>query len=223
MASLCEHSTSTVNTHVVISGTGRAGTTFLVHLLTVLGLDTGFHPQTLEVLPHAKPALLGRQGIYPIARAGLEMNLFSAHAPYIVKTPFLCNSPEKRLATAGIQHAIIPVRRFAAAAASRAYVQQQTTGSPNSNRMVPGGLWLADSEDSQVEVLRKNFTTLIETLVRLDIPVTFLMYPRLIRDPAYVYSKLRTIFNTLELVTVQEAYRAIVRPEWVHEFTENDH
>jgi len=28
--------------HIIISGTGRAGTTFLVQLLTALGLDTGF-------------------------------------------------------------------------------------------------------------------------------------------------------------------------------------
>ena len=37
--------------HVVISGTGRAGTTFLVQLLTHLGLDTGFDPHTMEALP----------------------------------------------------------------------------------------------------------------------------------------------------------------------------
>ena len=29
--------------HLVITGVGRSGTTFLVELLTGLGLDTGFH------------------------------------------------------------------------------------------------------------------------------------------------------------------------------------
>ncbi|MGO8710482.1 MAG: hypothetical protein ACLQUZ_00180 [Rhizomicrobium sp.] len=32
--------------HVIISGTGRAGTTFLVQLLTALKLDTGYYNPT---------------------------------------------------------------------------------------------------------------------------------------------------------------------------------
>jgi len=33
---------------VIISGTGRAGTTFLVRLLTELGLETGYGPGELD-------------------------------------------------------------------------------------------------------------------------------------------------------------------------------
>src|SRR5437660_11896971 len=71
--------------HVVISGTGRAGTTFLVQLLTHLGLNTGFDIDKMEV--------------HPIARAGLEMNIRDENAPYIVKTPSLCDSLEDVLAS----------------------------------------------------------------------------------------------------------------------------
>jgi hypothetical protein len=35
--------------HVIISGTGRAGTTCLVQVLTALGLDTGFADLTSAV------------------------------------------------------------------------------------------------------------------------------------------------------------------------------
>ncbi|MEK6322241.1 MAG: hypothetical protein AABN33_11210 [Acidobacteriota bacterium] len=66
-----------IRSHVVISGTGRAGTTFLVQLLTHLGLNTGLDVNTME--------------LYPIARAGLEMDIRDANAPYIVKDPFLNN------------------------------------------------------------------------------------------------------------------------------------
>ena len=46
--------------HVVITGTGRAGTTFLVELLTALGMDTGYD---VDDLPTRKST---------VARAGLE-------------------------------------------------------------------------------------------------------------------------------------------------------
>jgi hypothetical protein len=77
-----------IRSHVVITGTGRAGTTFLVQLLTCLGLDTGFDINTMEVLPTARTAHIGSMGLSPIARAGLEMDIRHAQAPYIVKSPF---------------------------------------------------------------------------------------------------------------------------------------
>jgi hypothetical protein len=58
--------------HVIISGTGRAGTTFLVQLLTELGLDTGF--------PDA------HSQIFPNCNAGMEYDIRDPKAPYIVKS-----------------------------------------------------------------------------------------------------------------------------------------
>jgi hypothetical protein len=34
--------------HVLITGTGRAGTTFLIHLLTKIGVDTGFDLENID-------------------------------------------------------------------------------------------------------------------------------------------------------------------------------
>ena len=64
-------------THVVISGTGRARTTFPIQLLIHLGLDTGFDVNAIE--------------LFPIARAGFEKDIRDAKAPYIVKSPFTQN------------------------------------------------------------------------------------------------------------------------------------
>src|SRR5205807_1420934 len=101
--------------HVIVSGTGRAGTTFLIQLFTHLGLDTGFDVHDLEVDPRA--------------RAGLERDIRDTNAPYIVKSPFYCDVIDEMLASSvRIAHAIVPVRQFDAAAASRAYVQRLTTG-----------------------------------------------------------------------------------------------
>src|SRR5258706_14981308 len=62
--------------HIIISGTGRAGTTFLIQLLTELGLDTGF-PKGLTLDLNS--------------RAGMELDIRDPHAPYVIKSPWLCD------------------------------------------------------------------------------------------------------------------------------------
>ena len=194
--------------HVVISGTGRAGTTFLVQLLTNLGLDTGFRADEIE--------------LSPLARAGLEFDIRAPTAPYIVKNPRICDLADEVLASSvRVVHAIIPVRQFEAAAASRAHVQETTTGSRD-GKTVLGGLWATDKADDQLGVLREKFTRLIEVLVRHDIPITFLSYPRLVRDPDYLYSKLQFLLGDIDRTTFRTAFDALVRPDWIHQFTPED-
>ena len=161
--------------------------------------------------------------LFPTARAGLEMDIRHPNAPYIVKTPFLCDLLEEVLASSiRIEYAIIPVRSFDAAAASRAYVQEQTTGSANRTRKVPGGLWDAEKASEQADVLRLKFARLIEVLTRSDIPMTFLMYPRLVRDSDYLYAKLDCLLGNVDRGTFRMAFDKILRPDWVHSFTERD-
>lgn len=194
--------------HVVISGTGRAGTTFLVQLLTNLGLDTGYRPDEIE--------------LSPFCRAGLELDIRAPNAPYIVKNPHICDLAEEVLASSvRIECAIVPVRQFEAAAASRAYVQELTTGSRD-GKTVWGGLWATDKADDQLGVLREKFTRLIEVLVRHDIPITFLSYPRLVRDPDYLYGKLKFLLRDIDLPNFRNTFNGLVRPEWVHQFHADD-
>ena len=58
---------------MLITGTGRSGTTFLVELLANLGLDTGYKPEELK--DHKKK----------VGRAGLEKDIRADDSPYIVK------------------------------------------------------------------------------------------------------------------------------------------
>jgi hypothetical protein len=161
--------------------------------------------------------------LFPVARGGLEMDIRNPNAPYIVKTPFLCDSLEEVLASSvRIEHAIIPVRPFDAAAASRAYVQEQATGSANRTRNVTGGLWGAEKASEQADVLRLKFARLIEVLARYDIPMTFLTYPRLVRDPDYLYAKLNCLLGNVSSGTFRMAFDKVVRPDWIHSFTESD-
>jgi hypothetical protein len=59
--------------HILISGTGRAGITFLVQLLKELGFD------------------IGKDHYFEIYRAGLEHDVRYKIAGYIVKSPCLCD------------------------------------------------------------------------------------------------------------------------------------
>lgn len=197
--------------HILITGTGRAGTTFLIELLTQLGLDTGFDPAHLKWVP--------------MARAGLEHRFWRGKRPYhyITKSPFACDLSDAEFeAIAGrIEHAIVPIRRFEAAAASRIYVQELKTGQKD-GEVVAGGLWGTQSAADQEAVLRFKFTRLVEMLVYHDVPLTFLMYPRIVRDADYVYRKLHFLVGEIDLAVFRTVFAAVVRPDWVHQFGDND-
>jgi hypothetical protein len=95
--------------HVVITGTGRAGTTFLVELLTCLGLDTGFSADSVGQKKD-------RHG-----RAGLEHDIRESNCPFLVKSPWFCDYAEEVICRDDIliEHIFIPIRDLNAAAESR--------------------------------------------------------------------------------------------------------
>src|SRR5436190_7771962 len=96
--------------HVIISGTGRAGTSFLVQLLTNLGLDTGYKE--------------ANKGWHEHARAGLEWDVRKETAPYIVKSPYFCEYAAEVFQRPDIivEHLFIPMRDLYEAAESRRFV-----------------------------------------------------------------------------------------------------
>ena len=97
--------------HVVITGTGRAGTTFLVQLFTALGIDTGFSMEQVK----------RGYGIYPNANAGMERDVRRPDAPYVCKTPLFCDYAKEVMDNKEIKltHIVIPMRLLEAAAYSR--------------------------------------------------------------------------------------------------------
>jgi hypothetical protein len=195
--------------HCIISGTGRAGTSYLVQLLTRLELDTGYTPDHLP--------------LYPAARAGLELDIWQENAPYIIKTPWLCDYIEDVLERRDIviDHAIIPMRSIGAAAQSRIHVERLSK-SEYSAGAVPGGLWGTASEGEQERILLDKFYALLWPLVRHAVPITFLAYPRLVLDPRYLYDSLGFLLPKVSFHDFQDAWREVVRPEWMHQFGSDD-
>ena len=197
----------TTKHHIIISGTGRAGTTFLIQLLTSLGLDTGFKDTHSNVDPESQ--------------GGMEFDLRSADAPYLIKSPWLTDYLHEVLETGNcvIDHAFIPVRDLFSAAASRIRVAE--TRNPEihpASQSAPGGLWHTDDPAKQAEVLTLQLYKLIHTLSKYDIPYTFLYFPRIVNDPEYLFSKLAPVLKELDYDAFVAAFKEIAKPELVHEF-----
>jgi hypothetical protein len=180
--------------HLLIAGTGRSGTSFLVRFLAAMGLDTNL-------------AKSGEEQWNSEANAGLEdIPLTSAFndLPYVVKNPFLSEIIDTVLSDPGIliEAVIIPVRDLTEAAASRTIVELQAVHQLEPwmielDHMVetwgstPGGVVYSLNPLDQARLLAVGFHRLIERLTVADVPMVFLDFPRLVNDPSYLFAKLR--------------------------------
>jgi hypothetical protein len=196
-----------IRRHTIISGTGRAGTTFLVQLLTEMGLDTGFKDIT--------------SGVHANCNAGMEWDINDPKAPYIIKSPWLCDNLDAVLSAGGItiDHAIVPVRELNAAAESRADVSARTDPD-DYPQGVPGGLWHTDEPEQQGQVLTQELYKLMHALARHDIPLTLLYFPRIVNDRDYLFRKLQPIFQGFSAERFVLAFAKTARPDLVHTFPE---
>jgi hypothetical protein len=191
--------------HIIISGTGRSGTTFLVQLLTALGLDTGFSDLT--------------SAVYPNCHAGMESDLRQPDAPYIIKNPWLCDYLDEALDAGGIviEHALVPIRDLFSAAESRPAVTARTN--PADFPMgIPGGLWHTDTPEEQEQILTWQLYKLMHTLAKREIPLTLLEFPRMIRDAEYLYPRVACVLNGMSFERFSEAFELVAQPQVVHDF-----
>lgn len=194
--------------HVIISGTGRAGTTFLVSLLSELGLDTGFRNHSSFV--------------FAACNAGLERDIRKDGSAYIVKAPQLCDHLGEALQSGEvvIDHAFIPVRDLYSAAESRRDVSQRNSAMGVTEK-IKGGLWGTADGSNQEMILTEKLYNLVYQIAKYDIPLTLLSFPRIVVDPAYLFGKLRPVFPSLKYRPFLKAFRAVSKPTLVHTFDAN--
>lgn len=206
--------TKAIRHHVIISGTGRTGTTFLVQLLTELGLDTGFS--------HS------HEQFHEEKCAGMEGKLQNnPNAPYIVKNPALCEYLEGTLKNEKdivIDHAIIPIRDLYSAAESRRTVARK--GRPHflmARRFLGIRKWGIRRPEEQESVLAQNFYRLVHTIAEHNIPMTLLHFPRLAKDPEYLFKRIKFVLKGISYEKFAEAFQKISRPELIHNFAAHPH
>jgi hypothetical protein len=212
---MTDHDQGPPQHHLLIAGTGRAGTSFLVRWLAAVGLQT-------HLATHDTPQW------FEDANAGLEdlpiVTDWKA-APYVMKSPWLVEVIDDLLADPRIalDGVIIPVRDLTEAAASR--VVQELQAAHRRNRWMsglsrsfeqwgatPGGVLYSLDPVDQARLLAVSFHRLVQRLVKADIPVVLLDFPRLAQDADYLFDKLRR-FVPASLGQARAAHAGIADPE----------
>ena len=171
------------NEKTLITSTGRSGTTFVTLLYIFLNQDVNFTKETYQ-------EELSR---FYITNCGLEGDYTSEST--VLKNPnFLYKIAEIQKYTK-IKYIVFPWRDFMHSAISRAYISQMT---PN------GGLWNATDVESQIAFYKKSYKTFLLDTTRYKIPVIYLDFEKLIRDPYYVYQSLKPTFKPNNNTTSRE-------------------
>lgn len=150
---------------VFIAGTGRAGTTFLIRLLTALGLDTGY-PQEVASLDPC-PAIFLDSGGSGFEVAPVKHPVFQHVLPAIVKGPgwsvLLREFLEAGCLTTP-RHVLIPFRDLSSASGSRVAAD------------LPWGKPVPTPEE-QRSFLSFALGECIATCIEYRIPYTIMRYP----------------------------------------------
>ena len=112
---------------ILITGTGRCGTTFLIKLFSFLGFNTGYNKKNYN------------DYIYPNCNSGMERKYNENY--YILKNPTFINDIETILNDKSIKvkMVIIPIRNLKNSAMSRV-----------KHKYNKGGLWNATNKSSQI-------------------------------------------------------------------------
>jgi hypothetical protein len=182
--------------HLIIAGTGRAGTSFLVRYLTELGLDTN----------------LARNGDGASwdsdANAGLEDHpIFDEHASYVVKSPWISECVEQILTDKRlkIDAFIVPLRDLVETATSRVVLERRAIHQNNpwmAERLdrswetyghTPGGLHYSLNPLDQARLLAVHFHRLVLKASEAGIPLVFPVFPRIATDWAYLHQCLKAV------------------------------
>jgi hypothetical protein len=156
----------------------------------------------------------------------MELDIRHPDAPYIVKSPWLCDYLDEVLQNGSvvIDYAIVPIRDLFEAAESRRDVIRRVNpdlyGGPDK---VPGGLWHTTRPEDQERILIEQLYKLIYTLVKHDVPIVLLFFPRLVTDPEYLYRKLAFLLKDITYNAFLAAFQKISRPELIHQFQKPSH
>jgi len=202
--------TSTANGRIIIAGTGRAGTTFLVQLFTALGFNTG-------VSLHE-----AMEKVDAISNAGLERPLLNETNPYVIKSPWFADLLLEALENQCIEiyAALIPIRDLFEAAESRRRVHFEASARGLHPETQPGGLWYTADPAAQEPILAMQFYRTIFSLVKFDTKMILLEFPRLVHDGGYIFRKLAPLLEDhgIDYSEFMSRHALVVRPEIIHTF-----
>jgi hypothetical protein len=155
---------------ILISGTGRCGTTFLIKLFSFLEFNTGFNRDNYK------------QFIFSNCNSGMERDYTDNY--YILKSPGFVEHIEKIMKNHSIKikTMIIPIRDFNEVALSRA-----------NNGNNPGGLSGATDKESQKQYYHVVMSNYLYFMTKYEINTIFLDFDKMVTDSKYLFNKLEKI------------------------------
>ena len=157
---------------ILITGTGRCGTTFLIKLFSFLEFNTGYNRDNYK------------QFIASNCNSGMEKNYKENY--YILKNPNFIRNIKCILEDTSviIKSIIIPIRDFNLSALSRV-----------KHNNMPGGLWYANNELSQIKYYKDILTNYIYFMTKYDIKTIFIDFDKMINDKTYLFNKIKIILD----------------------------
>ncbi len=198
--------------HILIGGTGRAGTTVLVQYFTQLGFDTGYTAEE------------ARSRVNPISRGGLEHSLGRGNLAYVSKSPWYANNLGDWLdrGEISVRWMIVPIRELFAAAESRREMSRRAEEAGADPHSQPGGLSFGAKKNpkAQEQKLGVQIYKELHTLARHGVPTLLLPFPEFARDHDVLFDRLRPLLEE-HGVTPEEsraAYDEVVDPGHITEY-----
>ena len=173
---------------VLITGTGRCGTTFLIKLFSFLDFDTGFNINNYT------------SSISTNCNSGMERKYTENY--YVLKNPLFMSNIENIVkdTTIKIKSVIIPIRNLELSAKSRA-----------KHKFKNGGLWNAKDESSQIDFYKNILTNYIYISTKYDINTIFIDFDKMVYDEIYLFNKLKHILDekNIDLDTFSQVYNDV--------------
>lgn len=182
--------------HLLIAGTGRAGTSLLVQILDACGLET-------QLARHGSPVFWDKD-----AHAGIEdIPVLAGNHPYVVKSPFSYQFIRELLERPDItlDGVLIPVRDLEEAVASRVVLELRHRYEHQADYAcavedtwhdwgtVAGGVTYSLEPLDQARILAHSLHRIVERLVDREIPIHFLKFPKFAHDIAYLHRRLQPL------------------------------
>lgn len=168
---------------ILISGTGRSGTTFLIKLFSFLEFDTGFTKNNYQEFIDSK------------CNSGMEKRYNDKE--YILKNPTFIDKIEKIVNDnqVKIKYMIIPIRDYNESAKSR---EKYSNGW--------GGLWNATNKEEQINFYYKIMAEYLLYMTKYEINTIFINFSKMVNDSLYLYNKLKLILNENKITYTHFSY-----------------
>ena len=157
---------------ILITGTGRCGTTFLIKLFTWLNFDTGYNIDNYKNYIHDN------------CNSGMERKYNENF--YILKNPCFMINIEYILkdTSVNIKKIIIPIRDYELTANSRVKHDKN-----------PGGLWNAKDKTSQILFYRRIMSEYLYITTKYNVETIFIDFDKMINNKEYLFNKHKIILD----------------------------